>query len=317
MLKTQGLHHISSMVGDAQQNVDFYASILAYRMVKKTLNYDNKNMYHLYYGNHNASSGLITTFPMNFTHQGMAGNGQVRTASFGLRPENFDFWKERLTSFGIETEDYTRFNRRRLKFDDPDGLELELIETQKGPLSEWVYNGVNKNEALIGLESVLLYSRKTEETLHLLTEIMGYKIVDENSHFYLLKIHDELGGILELAKESLRRGIPGVGTVHHVAFAVADDEIDKWKVKLEKQGFRPTEVKNRNYFKSLYFREKGGILFELATTGPGLLIDENQERLGQKLIIPPHFRGEEQADLPEIKVRPVRANKGFIKQKNY
>lgn len=313
MLKTQGLHHISSMVGDAQKNIDFYASILAYRLVKKTLNYDNQKMYHLYYGNHDGSSGLITTFPMNFTHQGMAGSGQVRTASFGVRPENFDFWKERLAKYGVETEEYTRFNRRRLKFDDPAGLELELIETEQGPQNEWAYNGVNSDQALIGLESALLCSRKTDETLHLLTEIMGYKVVEENAQFYLLKIHDERGGILELAKQSLRRGIPGVGTVHHIAFTVADDELAEWKIKLEQEGFRPTEVKDRNYFKSLYFREKGGILFELATTGPGLLIDEDEENLGQKLIIPPHFRGQELVNLPAIEVRPVAANEGFGK----
>lgn len=304
-MKTKGIHHISSMVGDAQKDVDFYASVLAYRMVKKTLNYDDKTMYHLYYGNHDASSGLVTTFPMNFTHQGIVGSGQLGIAGFGLRPENFDFWKERLEDFGIETEEHTRFNRRRLAFDDPDGLELEFIETDKGPENEWAFNGVASEQAIIGIESSLLYSKKPAETLHLLTEIMGYEIIDENPDYYLLKIHDELGGILELAKRAPRRGIPGVGTVHHIAFAVENDEIEAWHKKLKEAGYRPTEVKNRNYFQSLYFRESGGILFEFATEGPGMLIDEDLENLGEKLITPPHFREEERALLPEIEVRTI------------
>lgn len=304
-MKTKGIHHISSMVGDAQKDVDFYASVLAYRMVKKTLNYDDQTMYHLYYGNHDASSGLVTTFPMNFTHQGIVGSGQLGIAGFGLRPENFDFWKERLEEFGIETEEYTRFNRRRLAFDDPDGLELEFIETDQGPKNEWAFNGVASEQAIIGIESSLLYSKKPAETLHLLTEIMGYEIIDENPDYYLLKIHDELGGILELAKRAPRRGIPGVGTVHHIAFSVENDEIEDWHEKLKKAGYRPTEVKNRNYFQSLYFRESGGILFEFATEGPGMLIDEDLENLGEKLITPPHFREEEQALLPEIEVRAI------------
>lgn len=305
MMKTKGIHHISSMVGDAQQDVDFYASVLAYRMVKKTLNYDDKNMYHLYYGNHNASSGLITTFPMNFTHQGIVGSGQLGVAAFGVRPENFDFWKKRLQHFGIETTEYTRFHRRRLTFDDPNGLELELIETDKGPKNEWSYNGVESDQALIGIESSLLYSKKPEETLHLLTEVMGYKIMNENPNYYLLKIHDGLGGILELAKRAPRRGIPGVGTVHHIAFGVENEEIEDWREKLLEAGHRPTEVKNRNYFQSLYFREKGGILFEFATEGPGMLIDDEGDDLGKELIIPPHFQEENLSNLPKVQVREI------------
>lgn len=303
MIKTQGIHHISSMVGGAQQDVDFYASLLAYRLVKKTLNYEDKNMYHLYYGNREANTGLVTTFPMNHSRQGTVGNGQLGVASFGIRPESFDFWKKRLADFGIETEDYTRFNKRRLAFEDLDGLKLELIETTKGPKNTWEFNGVKEDHAIIGIESSILYSKKPAETLNLLTNILGYSIEDEDDVNYSLKIHDEFGGLLEMAKDYPTRGIPGVGTVHHIALAVKNDEIDEWKVKLEENGYKPTEVINRKYFKSLYFKDTGGILIELATKGPGMLVDEDVETLGEEFIIPEHFKNEVLADLEPITVR--------------
>lgn len=305
MIKTQGIHHISSMVGGAQQDVDFYASLLAYRLVKKTLNYEDKNMYHLYYGNREANTGLVTTFPMNHSRKGQVGNGQLGVASFGIRPENFDFWKKRLAAFGIETEDYTRFNKRRLAFEDLDGLKLELIETEKGPKNTWPFNGVEEEQAIIGIESSILYSKKPDETLNLLSNILGYSIEDEDDTNYLLKVHDELGGLIELAKDYPTRGIPGVGTVHHIALAVNDDEIDEWKVKLEENGYNPTEVINRKYFRSLYFKETGGIMIELATKGPGLLVDEDLETLGEDFIIPEHFENEELATLEPIEVREI------------
>lgn len=305
MIKTQGIHHISSMVGDAQQDVDFYASLLAYRLVKKTLNYEDKNMYHLYYGNREATTGLVTTFPMNHSHQGVVGNGQLGVASFGVRPESIDFWKERFAAFGITAEEYTRFNKRRVAFEDPDGLKLELIETTKGPQNTWVFNGVDEEHAIIGIERLILYSKKPTETLNLLTNILGYALSDEDETNYSLTIHNELGGALELAKDYPTRGVPGVGTVHHIALAVKDEEIYEWKEKLEKHGYRPTEVINRKYFKSLYFKETGGLLIELATKGPGVLVDEDLETLGESFIIPEHFKDENLAELALITVREI------------
>lgn len=305
MIKTQGIHHISSMVGNAQQNVDFYASLLAYRLIKKTLNYENKDMYHLYYGNYEASTGLVTTFPMNHSRKGIVGNGQLGVASFGIRPKSFDFWTRRLADFGIDTEEYMRFNKRRLAFKDLDGLKLELIETTKGPKNTWEFNGVKESHAIIGIESSILYSKKPAETLNLLTNILGYSIEDEDDVNYSLKIHDELGGLLELAKDYPTRGVPVVGTVHHIALAVKDDEINEWKVMLEENGYKPTELIDRKYFKSIYFRETGGILVELATQGPGMLVDEDLETLGEEFIIPEHFRNEKLASLDPITVREI------------
>ncbi len=306
MIQTQGIHHISSMVGDAQENIDFYAGVLAYRLVKKTLNYEDKTMYHLYYGNNEGNTGLVTTFPMKHLKKGEVGSGQMGIASFGIRAASFDFWQERLDKFGLLTNEYSRFNTRRLTFRDLDGLKLEFIETDKGPKNTWAFNGVKEEQAIIGIERSILYSKKPEKTLHLLTNILGYELVDEDEEMYLLQVHNGFGGFLELVKEAPSRGIPGVGTVHHIALAVKNDEIEAWKLKLEEHGYRPTNVKNRKYFKSLYFREAGGILFELATEGPGILVDEDLETLGEAMIIPEHFREEVLTDLEELTVREVK-----------
>lgn len=304
-MKINGIHHISSVVASPQKDIDFYASLLALRMVKKTVNYEDKDIYHFFYGNHAASTGLITTFPMEFTQQGIVGNRQTGRASLGIPKEAFDFWKKRLESFGIESEEIERFNRRRLHFDDPDGLELDLVETDKGGQNLWEYNGVDKEHAIIGLKSAVLYSNKADETLDLLTNIMGYELVDETKSHYLLKVNDAFGGSIELAKNTPQRGIPGVGTVHHLAFTVKEEEIGKWKETLEAEGYHPTEIKDRDSFQSIYFLEKGGILFEFATDKPGMKIGSMDKDLGEKLLIPAHFKGESFAELPEVHVREI------------
>lgn len=317
MIKTHGIHHISSMVGHAQKNIDFYAGVLGYRLVKQTLNFDDSNMYHLYYGNKDANSGLVTTFPMNNTREGVIGSGQVAAAGYGLRKENFDFWKERLRSFGIKTYEYTRFNKRRLGFQDLDGLEIELIETDKGFTNQWEFNGINQKHAIIGIENAIIYSGNPEATKDLLTNILGYEVIDEDPEHYLLKITDELGGILELSKNVSSRGAMGTGTVHHIAFRVLDEEIQQWFDRLTEAGYHPTEVKNRKYFKSIYFREKGGLLIELATNGPGMGVDEDLENLGTDLKIPPHFENKDISDLMPIEVREVKELKGYGYRNRY
>ncbi len=305
MIKTHGLHHISSMVGHGQRNMDFYARVLGQRLVKKTLNYDDKSMYHLYFGNHQASTGLITTFPMNDSNDGEVGSGQVGIANYGIRPESFEFWKNRLKKFNIEVSEDLRFNKKRLSFKDLDGLGIELIETDKGPKNLWEFNGVDQDNAIVGIDSAVIYSAKPEETLKLFTDILGYEVVDSNSDNFLLSINDDLGGSIELAKDPHNRGIMGVGTVHHIAFAVNNDEIYEWKNKLEENGYRPTEVKIRKYFKSLYFRESGGLLIELATKGPGMTVDEDVENLGKNLIIPDHYQNDDHSHLMPLFVREV------------
>ncbi len=314
MLKTKGIHHISSIVGHAQRNVDFYAGVLGYRLVKKTLNYDDLDSYHLYYGNQQANSGLITTFPMVDGRPGEIRGGQVGVASYGVREQAFDFWKQRLKQFNIKYYLYERFNHKRLAFEDLDGLQLELIETTKRDLNTWSFNGVEKHHALIGIESAILYSQNPDKTLALLTNLLGYQLIDEDEEMYLLEISDNLGGRLELSKQAQPRGLMGVGVVHHIAFSVEDDEIEDWLKQLKDYGLQPTEIKDRKYFKSIYFREPGGILIELATKGPGMLVDDNLEQLGERLMIPDHYQNEDTSKLENLmplEVKPITQLEGY------
>lgn len=306
IMKTQDIHHISSIVGDAQKNLDFYSSILGLRLLKKTLNYDDKHHYHLYYGNKNGSNGIVTTFPMNRFVPGRLGDGQVASASYGINVESFEFWTQRLKNFGIKTSEYSRFNLRRIRFKDLDGLTLEFIESDLKDNNTWSYNEVNHNNAFKGIQSAELYSKNPDSTLNLFTDILGYKLIDQDDEFYLLGSILSNDNMIELSKRTQGQGQIAVGTVHHIAFSVENDDMSAWRELLLKEGYQPTNIKDRNYFKSLYFREKGGILIELATKGPGLQIDESLETLGQQFIIPKHFENDRKEIIKSLMPLTVR-----------
>lgn len=306
MLKVKGIHHVSSIVGHAQKNIDFYSGVLGLRLVKKTLNYDDKDGYHLYYGNKNGSNGIVTTFPMTNAVKGKIGAGQVGYVSYAVSFEGFEFWRNRLNHFKTKSFEYSRFNLNRLRFIDPDGLEIEFIENDLDNTNAWSFNGVDKKKAFKGIHLAALFSKAPTLTLSLLTDILGYKIVDQNDEYYQLKINDSIGGLIELSKKAHKRGHVAVGTVHHIAFSVNNDEINAYRILLLEKGYQPTEIKDRNYFKSLYFREPGGILIELATEGPGLFIDESIEKLGQKFIIPKHFQQDQEEIINSLMPLEVR-----------
>ncbi|NLM66013.1 MAG: ring-cleaving dioxygenase [Enterococcus sp.] len=308
MLKTTGIHHISSIVGHAQRNVDFYAAILGLRLVKKTLNFDDKSHYHFYFGNQDGSTGLVTTFPWNDAIEGRVGDGQVGISQYAIPTGSFSFWQEQLTKKQIKHFSYTRFGQNRLGFKDPDGLELEFVEKNYPTTHHWAFGEITADQAFIGIQSASLYSQKPEKTYQVLTELLGYEKVAEDEEYHQLQVNEQLGGTLELNKKLRSNGRTGMGAVHHIAFKVRTTEIEAWRQKIIAAGLRPTEVKNRKYFKSLYFREPGGILIELATEGPGVLVDETLENLGENLLIPPHFIGESaeiEATLMPVFVREV------------
>lgn len=305
-MKIHGIHHISSIVGDAQRDYDFYTSLLGLRLVKQTLNYEDKDHYHLYYGNENASSGIVTTFPMNKPVPGRIGDGQVALTSYGLNLESFPFWKKRFDYFNIDYREYTRFGLKRLAFQDPSGLKLEFIESKHQDPYLWSTDDIQVKDAFRGIDRATLYSSRPEDTMQLLIQILNYELVNENETYYLLKTKKTMGGYLELLKVSHGFGQIAMGSVHHIALGVENGSLDLWKELLEKNGYHPGEIKDRHYFKSLYFKDKGGIIFELATQGPGLLIDETLENLGDTFIIPDHFK----KDKDEIftKLKPLKLN---------
>lgn len=310
-MQVQGIHHISSIVGHAQKNIDFYASVLGLRLVKNTLNYDDQYSYHFYYGNRDGSSGLTTTFPMTDSIEGHSGSGQVDTLVYAVPSGSFNFWHNRLVEFGLKPYYYDRFGIKRLAFSDPDGLEIEMIEVNRVDENAWEYNGITKEVAIIEITGSILFSNNPPQSLKLLVDGLGYQLINEDEEFYLLKINEQF---LYLNKQIMARGRMGIGSVHHIAFKVDNEEIALWHQKLIDLGMKPTEIKNRKYFKSIYFREPGGILIELATEGPGVLIDEAVETLGSDLLMPPHFKeyeDEVREKLMPVTVREVSKLEGY------
>lgn len=289
MKKVLGIHHISSTVGHAQRNVDFMSGLMGMRLVKKTLNYDDKDIFHFYYGNYDGSTGLVTTFPFSDAMEGVIGGGQVTRSIYAVPKGSLNFWMLRLESFGIEFTVETVFGKERINFSDLDGLEMQLIETDDSVDNIYETADIKKENAFQGIHGAQLISMRPQDTLKLFTEVLGYDVVAEEANRVLLRVHDQLGGEIELSKEKLPMGRMGKGTVHHIALEVGNDEIETWREILIEKGYKPTEIKNRHYFKALYFREPGGILIELSTSGPGVLVDESLKELGTNFIIPKHY----------------------------
>ena len=285
MLKTYGIHHISSIVGQAQRSLDFYASILGMRLVKQTLNYDNKATHHLYFSNTDGTTPLVTTFPFNDSEAVELSGGQVKTQIFAIPKNTTQFWIDRLNHFNVTVETHDM----GLYFKDPDGLRLMLVEKDYDPINPWSFNGIDKDHAIIGLDSASLLSVNYKKTLEMLVNVLGYTVVNEDEENVYLHMHDEIGGTLILLKQNESMGQSDRGTVHHIAFKILDDEAEAWKQHLKSLGYYPTAVKERHYFKAVYFRDKGGQLIELATINPGVTIDEPVAHLGESFIIPEHF----------------------------
>ena len=308
-LKTQGIHHISVIAQHPQENVEFYTGFLGLRLVKNTLNYDDMSMYHFYYGNHNASGNVSTFFPIPSSEEGKVGQGQVAYQTYLIPNGSMDFWVNRLKDFKIPFYKMKRHNRVYLIFKDPHGYELEMLEHDEVLKSNnWEFNGVNKAVSIQSIKSAGLYSSNREETHKLLTSVLGYVEVSRDAGMILYRINDGLDGEIELRESDAEIGTRGYGTVHHIALKVGDEDIEKWYTKLIEEGYSPTEVKDRNYFKALYFRDRGGILFELSTLSPGMLVDEDEATLGERFIIPKHhieYKEEIMKRLAPVEVKEI------------
>lgn len=291
MKKTAGIHHITAIVGHPQENIDFYAGILGLRLIKKTVNFDDPGTYHLYFGDDAAKPGtIITFFPWTGATQGKIGGGQVGVTTYAIPIGTLPYWENRLAKFTIQYEKTIRFDETSLQFEDYHGLQLELVERAAGQLNNWTSGEVTPDVAIKGFGGALLYSTDPASTIETLQETMGLEKVSEENGLVRLKAYGDLGNIIDIKKEAVALGQMGVGTVHHIAWRAKDeaDHVD-WQDHVYNQGYDVTEIKDRNYFNAIYFREYGDILFEIATDTPGFTHDEPYETMGHELKLPAQY----------------------------
>lgn len=310
-MQTKGIHHITAIVGDPQENVDFYAAVLGLRLVKKTVNFGDKDRYHLYFGNEEGSPGtIITFFAWPGAESGKIGDGQVGVTSYAVPTGALPFWEERLETFGVDCTRTERFGETYLQFKDPHGLHLEITERAGGAPNKWEFNGVTTDVAIKGFTGATLFSSQPEKTAEVLEQVMGLEPVEQEGDFHRFKAPRALGNTIDVKLSASGRGVEGPGTVHHIAWRANDDadQLD-WKGHVEDKGYKVTPVRDRNYFKAIYFREQGGILFEIATDPPGFAHDESLETMGENLMLPAQFENERarlEALLIPVKVREMK-----------
>lgn len=290
-MKLKGIHHISSIVWHAQENLDFYAGVLGLKLVKKTLNFDDARIYHTTFGNHNASNGtLMTFFPWkkNFK-EGLIGDGQVAVTTFVIPFGSLDFWMNRLDSFKKNFNKIQRFNQTYLAFKDPHGINIELLEENFHLENNHEFNGVTKDYSIKGIIGATLFSKDYVATKEFFINILGMTIKEENNYYIRFNVDSELNQFVDLYKAQTFEGKMGAGTTHHIAFGVKNEDMTYFIETLKANGYDKLELKNRKYFEALYFREPGGILIELSTLLPGMMHDEDEDSLGKHMLIPPHF----------------------------
>ncbi|TQR20398.1 ring-cleaving dioxygenase [Psychrobacillus vulpis] len=291
MKKTAGIHHITAIVGHPQENVDFYASVLGLRLVKKTINFDDPGTYHLYFGDEGGNPGtIITFFPWVGAFQGKIGDGQVGVTSYGVPVGAMTFWEKRLKKFGIKFQTTERFGETYLTFEDTHGLRLEIVEREEGNLNNRTFGDITPEVAIKGFAGATLFSAQPAKTSQLLEEVMGLEKIGEEGNLIRFKSYGNIGNIIDVKTTSSGHGQMGVGTVHHIAWRAKDDTDQlEWQQFVGENGYGVTPVQDRNYFNAIYFREHGEILFEIATDPPGFAHDESIETMGQNLMLPSQY----------------------------
>jgi glyoxalase family protein len=312
-----GLHHVTATVDEAQDDLDFCLDGLGLRLVKKTVNFDNHHVYHFYYGNERGAPGTIwTTFPYSGrgVPVGKKGAGQVTVTSFSVPTGAFDFWRVRLGARGIAPTDVEpRFGEPAIRFSDRSGLVFELVATSRDERLPWTSGNAEEfdaGSAIRGLHSVTIIVRDPEKTVELMTGLLGFSVIDRTAQ--RIRVGVKGGGpgkMIDIAhRADADPAMNGIGTVHHVAMALGSEaEQVRLREELIRYGCKVTEVRDRCYFKSIYFREPGGTLFEIATVQPGFTADEAVEDLGSALKLPPweeSNRADIEAALAPITTRP-------------
>src|SRR6202035_4254334 len=308
-MQIAGIHHVTAIARDPQKNVDFYTGVLGLRLVKKTVNFDDPGSYHLYYGDETGRPGTLLTFcPWPHAKLGSRGAGQATRIAFAVPEGSLGRWIAHLEAHGVEIEGPRgRFAEEVLVLRDPDGLEIELVELAgAAEIAPWEGGPVPAEVAVRGFHGVTLTEWNPDVTAPLLTATMGFRPTDESPGRFRFETGAGGGGtrVDILASPDAARGRISAGTVHHVAWRAADDaEQLAWQRTLAERGLQVTPVQERQYFRSIYFREPGGVLFEIATDGPGFTVDEPVASLGSALKLPPWLepaRAEIEEALPPL-----------------
>ena len=304
-----GLHHVTAITAVPQENIDFYCTVLGLRLVKLTVNFDDPGSYHLYYGDELGSPGTIMTFfAWPGAPRGRIGPPQLTTTSFAVPAGSLGYWTDRLNEHGVSAQAGSRFEEDLLSFSDPDGMRLEIIATAQPGGRAPAGGPVPAEHAIRGFHSVTLSEEGYEKTAQLLSSVMGFRAEgSEGNRFRYGAGAGEFAATVDLlCVPDARCGGMGAGVVHHVAFRTPDDaQQEAWRQQVAALDYNVSPVMDRKYFHSIYFREPGGILFEIATDPPGFTADEPEEKLGASLLLPPWLephRGELEQALPPVRL---------------
>jgi len=310
--KIRGLHHVTAIASDPQRNLEFYVGLLGLRFAKRTVNFDDPGTYHFYFGDGRGTPGTILTFfPWPGARRGIRGTGQIEATAFAISPSSIGYWLERFKEQHVTAERMSpRFGEEVIRFTDPDGLLVELIASSSlASIEPWPDSPVPPEHALYGFHSVSAALEGYERTARLLTESFGYRLIEQSENRFRFVAPDDTvpGRIVDLlCLPDTHVGRVAAGSVHHIAFRAQDDaEQLRWREHLVNLGYNVTPVIDRTYFHSIYFREPGGVLFEIATEPPGFSVDEKLEELGTHLRLPPWMestRSQIEKILPPIRV---------------
>jgi len=303
-----GLHHVTAIATAPHRNVDFYTRVLGLRLIKQTVNFDAPDTWHLYYGDEQGTpSSILTFFPWPDVPPGRQGNGLATATAFSVPPESLGWWHQRLQGLGVDVDaPRTRDDSELVSLRDHDGMVLDLVASDGDSRSGWDGVGdIPAEHAVRGLHSVTLSEQVLDPTASMLTELLGMGVAAESAGAARFEMADgAAGALVDVFAGSDQRGLQAGGTVHHIAFRAPDLEtMTRWQHELMAAGVRVTEIKDRQYFKSIYFREPGGVLFEIATDSPGFDVDEPLLELGRHLKLPPWLEPDREqiaASLPAL-----------------
>lgn len=312
-----GIHHITAVTSSAAENLAFYEKILGLRLVKQTVNFDDPFTYHLYYGDANGSPGTILTFfPWEKLPRGTPGAGMVTAIAFAISRQSIDFWTQRIEAQAIRIEKSDRFGDPVLRFADPHGLPIELIGASDPPTTaHWPEGPIAKAHAITGFHSATITVNRLEDNDTLLRDVMAMTLTEQEHHRYRFRMDaiEAPGHFLDVVHDPQAPvGRPGGGTVHHIAFRTENDASQLWwQALLRKSDVGVTDVRDRKYFRSIYFHIPAGVLFEIATDPPGFTVDESASALGSTLKLPAQYetmRPDIERRLPPLRSGPGRRN---------